>query len=123
MKDTASITAFGVFAEYKTFRDGDLTAQTQEYLDVKKFEQKTFKIVGRKNVGDEVNIGDKIHLRVENLNEYMNIETDVFVLQKQVSIENGTKIINVTVSEIYAYIDTFTRKINKIQKDLALLSL
>jgi hypothetical protein len=53
----------------------------------------------------------------------MNIETDVFVLQKEVRIENGTKIINVTTSEIYAYIDSFTRKINRIQKELKLLSL
>jgi hypothetical protein len=114
---------FGVFAEYKQFRDWDLATQLAQYLNVKKNEQKVFKIVWRKNVWDEINIGDKIHLRIENLNEYMNIETDVFVLQKEVSIENGTKIINVTTSQIYAYIDSFTRKINRIQKELKLLSL
>jgi hypothetical protein len=53
----------------------------------------------------------------------MNIETDVFILKKEVSIENGTKIINLTVSEIYATIDTLTGKLNRIQKDLLLLSL
>jgi len=123
LKDTTSITEFWVFSEYKSFREWNLAEQTQKFLDTKKNEQKIFSIKARKNIGNELNMWDKIHLRVENLNEYMNIETDVFILKKEVSIENGTKIINLTVSEIYATIDTLTGKLNRIQKDIHLLSL
>lgn len=123
LKDDASILSIGVFAEYKSFREWDLTTNTQNYLDLKKNEQKTFRIKGKKNIWDDLYIWDKIHLRVENINEYLNIETDVFIIWKEVSIENGTKIINLTLSEIYAKLDTFTRKINNISKEINLLSL
>lgn len=122
-KDTTSITAIWCFAEYKTFREWDLTDQVNQYLDIKKNEQKIFKIKWRKNVWDELHIWDKIHLRVEKMNEYMDIETDVFVLEKEVSIENGTKIINLTLSEIYAKVDSFSRKMDDISKQINLLSL
>lgn len=123
VQDNPSIIALWVFAEYKNFRDWDLTAQTNQYLTLKKNEQKIFKINWRKGIWNDVNIWDKIHLRIENLNPYMDIITDVFVLQKSVSIENGTKIVMLTLAEIYATIDTLQKKLNNITKQLNLLSL
>lgn len=123
VKDATSITEIWCFAEYKLFREWNLASQINEYLSLKKNEQRSFLIKWKKDVWNELNIWDKIHIRVEWINEYMNIETNVFVLWKQVSIENGTKIINLTLSEIYATVDSFTKKINRIQKDVKFLSL
>lgn len=122
-KDTTSINTIWCFAEFKKFREWDLTNQTQKYLDLKKWEQKIFEISPVKNLWIELNLWDKLHLRIESLNEYMNIETDVFVIKKEISVENGTKIMTLSVSQIYAEMDSFTKRLNDIWKELNLLSL
>lgn len=120
LKDDTSISEFWALAEYKQFRDWDLTNQTQKYLDSKKTEQKVYNVEVEPFTID-ANIGDKIKLMVETNNQYINFEWTVIVNKKEITIQNKTKIIKLSVSESYAYFDTFVNTLRQIQNDINLL--
>jgi hypothetical protein len=69
------------------------------------------------------NIWDKIKLRIENVNDYLNINTDVIVNTKEIKIDKWSKIIIIWVSTIYVYVDSFIKRLRSIDKKINLLSL
>lgn len=115
-----SIAEFWPLAEYKNFRAGNLSDDTQKYLDIKSQEQFIYDIMPDVNSID-VNLWDKIYLRIENVSEYLDIEWSVIVNTKNTSIVNGTKVIKIWLSEIYVTKDNFVKKINDTKKTINLL--
>ncbi len=117
-----SISEFWPLAEYKNFREWDLSENTQAYLDIKSQEQFIYDITPDINSID-VDLWDKIYLRVENVSEYLNIDGSVIVNTKNTRIINGTKVIELWLSEIYVTRDNFIKRINDTKKTINLLKI
>lgn len=118
----SSISEFWPLAEYKNFREGDLETDTQSYLDIKSKEQFIYDIMPDINSID-MNIWDKISLRIENVSEYLDIEGAVIVNSKNTRLINNTKVIEIWLSEIYVTKDNFVKKINDTKKTINLLKI
>ncbi|MDD3302286.1 MAG: hypothetical protein PHN31_01925 [Candidatus Gracilibacteria bacterium] len=122
LSDPTSITSFSALGESKSFREGDRSTQTQQYLDSKKYEQRMFEFdVEESGLG--INAGDKLKLIIENANSYLDFEGEVFVNTKQILFKNRTKIESVGVGDIYVYVDNILNKIRQIDKNIKLLNL
>ena len=121
-KDTISIWLFWALWLFQNFRDWDLSNQTISLLDSVKNEQKMFSFA-IENSSINPNIWDKIKLRIENVNDYLNINTDVIVNTKEIKIDKWSKIIIIWVSTIYVYVDSFIKRLRSIDKKINLLSL
>ena len=117
-----SIANFWPLSEYRNFREGNLSDDTQKYLDIKSEEQLIYDISPDVNAID-VDLWDKIKLRIENVSEYLDIEWDVIVNTKETTFEWNTKIIKVWLSKIYVTKDEFTKKINDTKKTINILKL
>lgn len=118
----ASINTYWPLIEYKNFRPWNLDDDTQKYLDLKSNPQFLYDIEPDIN-SINVNIWDKIRLRIENVSEYLNIEWDVIVNTKKTKLENNTRVVEIGVSDIYVSQEDFTRKINNIKKVLNILKI
>lgn len=122
LTDANSRAAFGPLGEYKQFRAGSLTTQAQQYLDSKKTEQRIVRAKVANALG-YVDAGDTVRLSIRNVNAYMDIEAAVIVNQKTLSIENGTEVVTLGLSETYAYVDALSKKLNQQSDQLLLKSL
>lgn len=120
--DATSIATFWALWESKTFRDWDLDDSIQQYLDSKKEEQRIFEFdIEVNNLG--VNAWDKLKLIIENANDYLNFEWDVYVNTKRIELKNRSKIETIWVSDIYVYIDTIQNKLRQLDKNIKLLNI
>ena len=122
VNDTISIWTFGALWESKTFRDWDRANQTNKYLTLKKNEQKTLNI-DIQTLTIEPNLWDKIKVRIENINEYINMETAMTVIKRDVDYKNWWKVIKIYLAEKYITMATFENTIKKIMTDVQLLKL
>ena len=120
--DTTSMWIFGALWESKSFRDWDRVNSTSKYLTLKKNEQKTLDI-DIQTLTIEPNLGDKIKVRIENVNEYINIETAMTVIKRDVDYENWWKVIKIYLAEKYITMANFENRIKKIMTDIDLLKL
>jgi len=119
--DPTSIATFWALWETKNFRTGDLSNQTQKYLDSKKSEQKVFKIVP--DIDVDLNCWDKVNLRIETDNPYLAFSWSVIVNTKNTKFVNWTPETQYGLSESYAYFDTFINKMNNITDTVNLLKI
>ena len=115
--DATSITNFWALWEFVAFRDWGLAAQTSEYLASKKLEQKLYKVNIEPN-SLSANKGDIIYLRIENVNDYINFEGSAIVNTKNIEFINGVQRVTLWLSNIYVFRDTFTNKLNKVNRDV-----
>ena len=109
-------------AEYKQFREWDLTAQTQAYLDSKSVDQFIYDLEIEPFTINP-NIWDKLYLRIENVSDYLNYNWPVIVNTLKITYANWTRIINIGVSSWYVYIDNFSNKINSLNDKINLLNI
>ena len=107
--------------EYFSFREWDLETQTQQTLDIKKLQQREFVI----NLIEwlDLELWQKIDLVIENLDSYRNFNGEVFVIDKSIEYINGTKQLNIWVSNVVVAKNNFTWKLNNITKNIRLLKI
>ena len=116
-----SATDYPYIGKYISFREWDLTTQTQEYLDSRKEEQKILNI--ETNTKENLNIWDKVKVIIEDTNEYLNFDWDALIISKDIKLQNWSKIVNYWVSSIHVRQDDFIWKLIQMQDNLALQSL
>jgi len=95
-QDTASQLEYWLLQEGKRFRTTWLQANTDAYIDIYKNPQKTINLkldYTDPNI-QNIDIWDKVALRIEEVNDYLNTETETFVLKQKITIEDQQKIIN-----------------------------
>lgn len=119
LSDAPSRATYGALGELKSFRAGNLSTTTQNYLDRKKGGQFVYSVKPDWTKFD-ANVGDKVQMRVENVSSYFNYTWAVIINTKTVSIVNGTLVSEYTVSDKYVYLDTFTRRFLDLESDLDL---
>jgi len=103
-----------------SFRDGNLSTQTENYLMGVKDEQQILKI----EIKDTpVNIGDKVKIIIENVNEYLNFEGIGYIISTNISYGNQDKTQNITVSQVYTKKQDFFSNITQINDNLKLLNI
>lgn len=108
---------------YESFRKWDLNNQTQELLNSRKTSQRILDIELQDNEWEELNIGDKINVVIEWLDEYRNYNWPAFINKSQIDYINWSKRFKLWVSNIYVWQDTFINKLNKINSSLKLSNL
>jgi len=122
LDDQASIAIYWPLASAFSSRDWNLDVETQQYLDDRKVEQKMYTI-DVEPLTINPNIWDRIHLRIENVSDYLDIIWDVIVKKKTTDFTNWWKKVTVWVSDIYVVEDSFVRKINTMKQTLDLLNI
>lgn len=122
VKDTNSIATYWALAEFISFREWDLTNQVNQALDLKKQEQRLYKIDLETNKVN-ANIWEKLVLSIENTDEYRNFTWDVTVQTKELTLVNWTKFVKLWVSDVIVITDSFSNKIRQINKEVKLLNL
>lgn len=120
--DGTSISKRWALFEQKSFNGWDLNEQTQNYLDFKKSDLFNYKIE-TEPFWPDVGLWDKIHLRVENLNEYLNYDGDVLVSGVELEYINAT-LVKIIKVEIQVVKNNYLRnRLEKIEDNLNLLNL
>jgi hypothetical protein len=122
LEDNAKIQLQWALFESKSFNDGDLNSQTQNYLDYKKWDLFNY-IIKTEPFWPDCNIWDKIYLRVENANEYLNYEWAVFVNKVTIDYINATLVKNIEVQTQVVKNNYLKNRLENIEKQLLLLSL
>lgn len=120
--DSASIATYWPMFWKINVRDWDLETLTQAYLDFKKTPQKIYKLEIEPFTID-VNIWDKIHARIEEVNSYLNYEWAVFVITKTTKIENATKVVTYWVSTSNIKVKDFIHTMRDIETAINYLSI
>ena len=122
LTDSTSITNYWPLSKKISFRDWNLTENTQAYLDLYKEPQKIYNIEIEPFTID-VKIWDKVNTRIEETNEYLNYNWDSFIIIKNTKIENATKIITYWVSTVNIKLRDFIQLFRDIEWDINYLSL
>ena len=116
---------FGFVESSVSFNDGDLVAQTTEYLNERKVSQTEITLTIDPNAIDyaNMNIGDLVHIRINHGSPLIDIETDVLILEKTVEIRNKQAIASVIVGTAKKRILTPQNYLAKIDKRMKTLEL
>lgn len=111
---------YGVWKE--EFRDWDMYEKLNKYLLNINKSQRLYKVQVESNTIN-ANIGDKIKLTVENTNSYFDIDTDVLVLNKTTTYNNGSKNVSYAVWELNLDVSTASNWLYGVQKSIKLLKI
>lgn len=103
-------------------RSWDLETFTQTYLDFKKVPQNIYKLEIEPFTID-VNIWDKVAVRIEETNSYLNYEGSAYIITKNTKIENATKVITYGVSTYNVKIIDFLNTMREIESAINYLSI
>lgn len=122
--DSTSITNYWPLFESINVRDWDLGTITQAYLDFKKTPQKLFNLNTDFTLDlRELFIWDKVAVRIENVNSYLDYEWDGYIISKTTSIQNATKVINYNISTATIQIKDFIQRMRDIESSINYLSI
>jgi len=118
-------TIYGRLETLESFSDGDLSTQTQAFLDEHKISQQEITVeVAEVSIDfQDVNIGDVLQLRIEQGITYIDITEDVIVLSKTVKFTNGTPVLDLKVGTAKKQIESASNYFGNIQQRLDKLEL
>ena len=116
---------FGYVESSQSFSDGDLIAQTTEYLNERKVSQAEIELIINPNTLDyrDVSIGDRVHIRINHNNPFIDLNNDVIVLEKIVEIKERQAIASLKVGVSKKRVLTPQNFLAKIDKRLKTLEL
>jgi len=121
-------TQFGRIEEVVSFSDGgasDLQDQVDNYLDTHKVSQQEIDIrITDNSFGvRDLNIGDTVQVRINRGNTFTDIEDNLTVIEKSVSIVNTVAIVGFKVSSTVRETNTPQNQIAKLFSDVKKLQL
>lgn len=122
LEDMSKVSQYGALWEYKTFRDWWLAYQVSQYLLERKEDQKILTVTLEPFTID-ADIGDKIAVRIESVNSYMNFTWNMFVTTKETKYTNATKVINLWLAEKNIKTVSFANRLKNIESNINLLQL
>lgn len=116
---------FGFLEGSESFSDGDLVAQTTEFLNEKKVSQIEIELIIDPNAIDyrSVNVGDLVHVRIAHGSPLIDLEDNLIILEKLVEVKNKQAIASVKVAIAKKKVLTpqnFLAKLDKRVKTLEL---
>jgi len=102
----------------ETFRDGDLADKTQQLLDRMNIRQRVLNLDIDPNKNISANIGDKLHLRIENVDNMEDISSDILVVKKEIVYDFWQKKVLLTVWENLIQEDSLWNILVNIKRDV-----
>lgn len=98
-------------------RNGDLATITQSFLDFYKTEKVYYELESEL-LNQELNIGDKVAVRIEEAGEYLNFEWTAFIISKESDFINNSRFIKYNISTNNIKIKSFIQRMRKIDSEL-----
>lgn len=105
---------FGRIEGYEEFRSGSLAEQAEAHLSRYKVGQRSYKVTPGEGV-IVAGAGDIIHLRIENVNEYVDFEGSVAVARKQTDLVGGKLRVSYELGQINAPVGGLTGLLRTLQ--------
>lgn len=115
--DTSSISTYWPIANSITIRNWSLEEITQAYLDFYKTPKYYYELESEL-LSQNLNIWDKVAVRIEEAWEYFNFSWDAFIINKETKIENASKIINYNISTNNVKVKSFIQTMRDIDNQL-----
>ncbi len=111
----------GVIWEYKSFYDGDLNVQAQDYLDLKKQVLFNFKFEITLDKTD-INLWDKVSCRIEETpNDLLNFDSDVIINNINLEFKNAKLFKTLSVDTQIVKRNLLSTRLEGIERNVNLL--
>jgi len=123
IQDSESQKIYWFLDWFESFREWDLSTQTQAHLDKYKQNQKLYKIEVEQ-YSTNVSVWDKVYFRVQNHSSYLDFEWSIRVIRKKTKFEKQQQIVTgYWFSDISVVVVNLVNKINKMKSDITKLKL
>jgi hypothetical protein len=110
---------YGFTESFETFREWNLSEQTQALLNEQKEKQLIYEIIPAKDENINIEPWDIVKLIIENHSSYLDYNGEIRVLKKSSSIQNSQLIVNsYWLWKVNIITRGLTQITNKLQKDI-----
>lgn len=116
-EDTTSITENWPIANTINVRVWNLSDITQAFLDFYKTEKVYYELQSEL-LSQELNIWDKVAVRIEESNEYLNFDWEAFVITKDTDFVNNSKFVKYSISTNNIKIKSFIQRMRQIDTNI-----